>query len=95
MGICRTKSIKAQVITINGILNNILVNLYEVYRLKIILCYKIKNKEPGKGTGLGLSICYQIVVEKHKSQIKCSSLLGEGTEFIIIIPVIGSNNSIS
>ncbi|MEH2353381.1 GAF domain-containing sensor histidine kinase [Nostoc sp.] len=47
------------------------------------------TKAPGKGTGLGLSISYQIIVEKHHGQIKCSSKPGEGTEFLIEIP---SNN---
>ncbi|MCC5628383.1 GAF domain-containing protein [Nostoc sphaeroides CHAB 2801] len=44
------------------------------------------TKAPGKGTGLGLSISYQIIVEKHHGQIKCSSQPGEGTEFLIEIP---------
>jgi GAF domain-containing protein len=44
------------------------------------------TKAPGKGTGLGLSISYQIVVEKHHGQMKCSSKPGEGTEFLIEIP---------
>lgn len=44
------------------------------------------TKAPGKGTGLGLSISYQIVVDKHHGQIKCSSKPGEGTEFLIEIP---------
>jgi signal transduction histidine kinase len=45
------------------------------------------TKPPGKGTGLGLSISRQIVVEKHKGRIRCNSTLGEGTKFIIEIPV--------
>jgi GAF domain-containing protein len=45
------------------------------------------TKEVGKGTGLGLLICYQIVVEKHHGQIKCSSQVGEGTEFTIELPI--------
>ncbi|MEH2055193.1 MAG: GAF domain-containing protein [Nostoc sp.] len=44
------------------------------------------TKAPGKGTGLGLSISYQIIVEKHHGQIKCSSTPVEGTEFLIKIP---------
>ncbi|MEH2293502.1 GAF domain-containing sensor histidine kinase [Nostoc sp.] len=44
------------------------------------------TKAIGKGTGLGLSISYQIIVEKHHGQIKCSSKPGEGTEFLIEIP---------
>lgn len=44
------------------------------------------TKKIGKGTGLGLSICYQII-EKHGGQILCNSVLGEGTEFAIELPV--------
>jgi PAS domain S-box-containing protein len=41
----------------------------------------------GKGTGLGLSICYQIIIEKHKGKLKCTSEPGKGTEFWIQIPI--------
>ena len=46
------------------------------------------TKAVGSGTGLGLAICYQLVVEKHQGQIRCVSAPGEGTEFIIEIPVV-------
>ena len=45
------------------------------------------TKPVGKGTGLGLSISYQIVVEKHGGQLICNSTPGEGTEFIILLPL--------
>jgi signal transduction histidine kinase len=45
------------------------------------------TKSPGKGTGLGLSISYQIVVDKHKGQLRCHSLPGQGTEFVIELPI--------
>ncbi len=45
------------------------------------------TKETGQATGLGLSISHQIIVEKHKGQIKCFSKLGQGTEFLIEIPI--------
>ncbi|MBW4665939.1 MAG: HAMP domain-containing protein [Cyanomargarita calcarea GSE-NOS-MK-12-04C] len=45
------------------------------------------TKAVGKGTGLGLSISYQIVVEKHAGRLFCNSKLGEGTEFVIQIPI--------
>ena len=45
------------------------------------------KKPVGKGTGLGLSISYQIVVEKHSGIFKCSSEIGQGTEFWIEIPL--------
>jgi signal transduction histidine kinase len=47
------------------------------------------TKTVGKGTGLGLAIAHQIVVEKHGGAIEVNSTLGQGTEFIIILPVRG------
>jgi predicted ATPase/signal transduction histidine kinase len=41
----------------------------------------------GKSGNLGLSICYLIVVEKHQGKLSCNSTPGEGTEFIIEIPI--------
>ena len=45
------------------------------------------TKSVGKGTGLGLAIARQIVVDKHGGNLEVSSVLGEGTEFIITIPL--------
>jgi signal transduction histidine kinase len=45
------------------------------------------TKPVGKGTGLGLSISHQIIVEKHRGMIICNSVPGEGTFFIIKLPV--------
>lgn len=45
------------------------------------------TKPVGSGTGLGLSISHQIVVEKHKGQLKCISAKYKGTEFIVKIPI--------
>ncbi|MDY7022685.1 MAG: ATP-binding protein, partial [Cyanobacteriota bacterium] len=45
------------------------------------------TKPIGKGTGLGLSISYQIIVEKHQGQLECYSEVGQGTEFMIQIPI--------
>lgn len=44
------------------------------------------TKEPGKGTGLGLSIVYSII-KKHNGEIRVKSKIGEGTTFIIELPV--------
>ncbi len=44
------------------------------------------TKSVGKGTGLGLSICYQII-EKHQGKIEVMSELGQGTEFVIDLPI--------
>ena len=45
------------------------------------------TKPVGKGTGLGLSISYQVVKEKHGGKLWCDSTLGEGTKFVIEIPI--------
>ncbi|OCQ99690.1 serine/threonine protein kinase [Oscillatoriales cyanobacterium USR001] len=45
------------------------------------------TKEVGKGTGLGLAIARQIVVEKHCGNIYVNSMLGQGTEFMITLPI--------
>ncbi|MCP6757364.1 MAG: hybrid sensor histidine kinase/response regulator [Fischerella sp. CENA71] len=45
------------------------------------------TKPPGKGSGLGLAISYQIVVQKHQGKLTCNSLPGQGTEFIVEIPL--------
>lgn len=44
------------------------------------------TKPVGKGTGLGLSLAYSIV-KKHKGEISVKSKVGEGTTFIIKLPV--------
>ncbi|NEU78424.1 ATP-binding sensor histidine kinase [Nostoc sp. UIC 10630] len=43
----------------------------------------------GKGTGLGLSISRQIIIENHGGSLICESVLGQGTGFIVSIPVLG------
>ncbi|MEH2004639.1 hybrid sensor histidine kinase/response regulator [Nostoc sp.] len=45
------------------------------------------TKAVGKGTGLGLTISYQIIVDKHNGQVNCLSIPGEGTKFIITLPM--------
>jgi signal transduction histidine kinase len=44
------------------------------------------TKDVGKGTGLGLSIVYSII-EMHNGTIDVHSKVGEGTEFVIRIPL--------
>ncbi|MBD2597986.1 AAA family ATPase [Nostoc spongiaeforme FACHB-130] len=45
------------------------------------------TKSVGKGTGLGLAIARQIIEEKHGGKITVNSVVGEGTEFIISLPI--------
>jgi len=45
------------------------------------------TKSVGKGTGLGLSISYQVITETHHGSLQCHSQPGQGTEFVIQIPL--------
>jgi len=45
------------------------------------------TKPVGKGTGLGLSISYDIIVNKHKGDIKIDSIFKKGTTITIILPI--------
>src|SRR5581483_10275069 len=46
------------------------------------------TKPVGQGTGLGLSICYQIV-EQHHGHIRVVSQVGQGTRFLVALPLPG------
>ncbi len=45
------------------------------------------TKEKDKGTGLGLSIAHDIITKKHKGRLCVESKEGEGTTFIIELPI--------
>jgi predicted ATPase/signal transduction histidine kinase len=45
------------------------------------------TKPVGKGTGMGLAITYQIIVEKHQGKLIYHSTPGQGSEFVIEIPI--------
>lgn len=49
------------------------------------------TKAVGKGTGLGLSIVYTIV-ENHKGTLEVRSKEGQGTNFIITLPIYQTSN---
>jgi signal transduction histidine kinase len=61
-----------------GIPENIQTKLFDPF---------FTTKPVGKGTGMGLSISYQIITEKHQGRIWCDSTLGQGTKFMIEIPL--------
>lgn len=44
------------------------------------------TKAPGQGTGLGLATCHRII-EQHGGEINVASVPGEGTTFIVRLPV--------
>jgi signal transduction histidine kinase len=62
----------------SGIPNEVLPRLFDPF---------FTTKPVGKGTGLGLAISYQIIVEKHGGSLRCNSLPGCGTEFVIELPI--------
>jgi len=52
------------------------------------------TKEVGKGTGLGLSICYGLI-QAHGGRIYAKSKLGEGTTFVVEIPIVSEKRPTS
>jgi signal transduction histidine kinase len=80
----RTKKLLNQTISIHiadngpGIQEHICSKLFDPF---------FTTKPIGKGTGLGLSISYKIVTEKHAGKLYCQSFPGQGTEFVIEIPI--------
>jgi signal transduction histidine kinase len=45
------------------------------------------TKPVGKGTGQGLAIVYNVVVDKHGGTIEVRSVVGQGSTFIIGLPL--------
>ena len=51
------------------------------------------TKEPGKGTGQGLAISHSIVTKKHGGSIAVESELGQGTTFVVRLPLGDGNQA--
>jgi signal transduction histidine kinase/ligand-binding sensor domain-containing protein len=45
------------------------------------------TKPTGEGTGLGLSLTYDMVVKGHGGSIEVNSVEGEGSEFMVTLPI--------
>ncbi|MBW6439120.1 hypothetical protein KZ829_35880 [Actinoplanes hulinensis] len=56
---------------------------------KVIFEPFFTTKELGKGTGQGLPLAHAVVVDKHGGAIELSSAPGEGTTFVLRLPVDG------
>jgi two-component system, NtrC family, sensor kinase len=65
-----------------GIPEDILPNIFDPF---------FTTKEEGEGTGLGLSLVYGIV-QNHGGRIKCESIAGKGTTFIVELPLKTNGN---
>jgi signal transduction histidine kinase len=62
----------------NGIPQKILDKIFQPF---------FTTKPTGQGTGLGLSLAYDIVTKGHNGELKVETKEGEGTEFIIELPI--------
>jgi signal transduction histidine kinase len=62
------------------------VGVPENLRQKIFQPF-FSTKPTGQGTGLGLSLSYEIVVMGHNGRFELESVIGEGSEFIVILPI--------
>ncbi|MFM7426008.1 MAG: sensor histidine kinase, partial [Elainella sp.] len=61
-----------------GIAANVLPRIFDPF---------FTTKPAGKGTGLGMSISYQIITQMHRGLISCSSVPGQGSQFVIRLPL--------
>ena len=85
---------KPQVSLITSVENDMLVIKVKDNGIGIPVAIKEKIMQPffttkptGEGTGLGLSLTYDMVVKRHGGSIQVNSVEGEGSEFIIQLPV--------
>lgn len=62
----------------NGITEELLGKIFQPF---------FTTKPTGKGTGLGLSMSYDIITKGHQGELKVETKAGEGSTFIIILPV--------
>ena len=64
------------------------IGIDEKYRTKVFAVFQRLNaKQAYEGTGIGLAVCKKIV-ERYGGTIDIESTLGEGTTFIITLPIL-------
>ena len=61
--------------------------------MKKIFSYGFTTKPAGKGSGMGLYMC-RYIIELHGGDIKVRSKLGEGTSFVITLPIAHVQSSV-
>jgi PAS domain S-box-containing protein len=49
------------------------------------------TKEVGRGTGQGLTLVHSIIVDRHGGTVDFTTRMGEGTTFILRLPVLGKS----
>ena len=62
----------------NGIPQKVLDKIFQPF---------FTTKPTGEGTGLGLSLSYDIITKGHGGELKVQTKEGEGSEFMIEIPI--------
>ncbi len=62
----------------NGIPSELLDKIFQPF---------FTTKPTGRGTGLGLSLAYDIVTKGHGGELKVETKEGEGTAFVMILPI--------
>jgi signal transduction histidine kinase len=62
-----------------GIPDHVLPRIFEPF---------FTTKTVGKGTGQGLAISHAVIVERHGGKIQVSSEMGQGTTFLIRLPLV-------
>jgi signal transduction histidine kinase len=65
----------------NGIPQNVLDKIFQPF---------FTTKPSGQGTGLGLSMSFDIITKGHGGELRVATKEGEGSEFVISLPI--SNN---
>jgi signal transduction histidine kinase len=53
------------------------------------------TKPSGEGTGLGLSLSHDIVTTGHGGTLTVESREGEGTEFVLTLPLVSSPKAVA
>lgn len=62
--------------------------------MKKVFTYGFTTKPVGKGSGMGLYMC-RYIIELHGGEIKVHSKIGEGTTFVLSLPIYEEESSLT